>query len=236
MLAWTEPPCWRTLPSMRPVSRLLRGSLLISGAVAVWAMESGVSWAAATFKPLTTILLFGVLGKGNTPLRRKVAVGLAFSLLGDVALLGRRGVWFQLGLGAFFVTHVCYISAFAPYGLRQWRSVPVAIIGVLASVGTVVLAYSEAAKAKLVVPIVVYAVVITGTLVATSDTIGGRLRHAKCAALGAALFYVADICIAINVFVPWLKLPVPTLFTTGLYWVGQYGILLAARSGTREAS
>lgn len=218
---------------MQPrVSRVLRTAMLVSGAVAVWAMDQKVGWVAATFKPLTTVLLFKVVGRRDTSLRRRVTLGLVFSLIGDIALLGQGGVWFQLGLGAFLVTHVCYIVAFLPYSSFQWRAALVAMLGTCASATTVVLAYAEAAKAGVVIPVAVYAAAITGTLVTCTGAIGGPLTHAKTAALGAALFYAADTCIALNVFVPWLSLPHPAVFTTGVYWVGQYCIALAARGGT----
>lgn len=208
--------------------------MFVTGGLAVWAMDQRIFWAAATFKPLTTGLLFAVLGKINSPLRRKVACGLVFSLLGDVALLGQRGVWFQLGLGAFLITHVCYILGFRPYCVWQSRSVPTAAFAILASIGTCVLAYPEAAKAGVDVAVAIYAAAITGTLVVTHATVGGELVKAKTAALGALLFYVADTCIAVEVFVPSLTLPSPAVFTTGLYWFGQYAIVVAARTGAER--
>jgi hypothetical protein len=51
--------------------------------------------------------------------------------------------------------------------------------------------------------------------------------------LGALLFYIADTSIAIKVFVPAIALPHPALFTTGLYWVGQYFIVAAVRAGLK---
>ncbi len=191
--------------------------MVAAGAAAVWAMDQKVAWAAATFKPLTTVLLFAVVGARDSSLRRRVALGLVFSLIGDVALLGQDGVWFQVGLGAFLVTHICYIVAFLPFWAFQWHTAVVAAVGVLASATTVVLAYPEALKVGVAIPVVVYAAAITGTLVTCSAAIGGRLTLAKTAAFGAALFYAADTCIAVNVFVPWLTLPHPAVFTTGVY-------------------
>lgn len=210
---------------------MLRGLLWMSGALAVWAMDQGVFWLEATLKPLTTLLLFAVIGQPNTRLRRTTALGLVFSLLGDVALLGRTGIWFQAGLGAFLITQVCYVRAFFPFARRRRKLLGVALLGLGASIVTVLIARPEATRAGVAVPVAVYAAALTATLVVCNATLGGPLREARSAALGAALFYFADLCIAINVFVPWFDLPHPAVFTTGVYWIGQYHIALAARVG-----
>lgn len=216
----------------RGVTPLLRGLLWVSGVVAVWALDQGVFWLAATLKPLTTLLLFAVIGQLNTTLRRTTALGLAFSLLGDVALLGRTGIWFQAGLGAFLITHVCYVRAFWPFARRRPRLVLVASLAIAGAIATVVVAGPEAAKTGVRVPVAVYAAALSTMFVVCNATLGGPLREAKSAALGAALFYFADLCIAVNVFVPWFDLPHPAVFTTGVYWIGQYHIAFAARVGT----
>jgi uncharacterized membrane protein YhhN len=216
------------------VPRLLPAVMLLTGTCAIWAMDTGSTWVAALFKPLTTVLLFFVLGKVSDSLRRKVAIGLAFSLLGDVLLLGKTGIWFQLGLAAFLVTHACYIYAFIPFFVWHARVFFVGLSSSMASVATLVGAHSEATKAGVFLPVAVYAAAITGTLITSSATVGSALSRGRAASLGALLFYLADTCIALDVFVPALSLPHPAVFTTGVYWIGQYYITLAARAGMRQ--
>jgi uncharacterized membrane protein YhhN len=220
----------------RSVPPLLTGAMIASGSTALWGLDQEVFWLAAIFKPLTTLLLFLVLGRVDTPLRRKLRWGLVFSLIGDVALLGKGAFWFPLGLAAFLVTHLCYIAAFFPVTVRSWRVGVTAVLGAAGAGVTLVLAYPGAALAGVGVAVGVYSFVLTGMLVTVSGTVGGPLRRAPLAALGALLFYIADVSIAFNVFVPSISLPHPVLFTTGLYWIGQYNIMKAARAGVRDST
>lgn len=220
----------------RSVPRHLIVTLVTTGSIALWSLDQKVFWVGAALKTLTTLLLFPVLGSVDTPMRRKVAFGLVFSVIGDVALLIDAPLAFKVGLGAFLITHVAYISALHSVTVRGVRPVVTAVLGLAASVCTVVLAYPRAAAGGVAIPVAVYAGVLTTTLVVASATVGGPLRQANWAALGALLFYIADTSIAIKVFVPTIVLPHPVLFTTGLYWVGQYLIVAAVRAGVKPGA
>src|SRR5512143_2345485 len=68
-------------------------------------------------KPLTTILIIGVAVLAPIPApaayKTFILAGLAFSLLGDIALtLSEK--WFQAGIAAFLVAHVFYVLASEP--------------------------------------------------------------------------------------------------------------------------
>jgi alkenylglycerophosphocholine hydrolase len=219
----------------RGVPPALALSVVMSGVVGLWGTTSEVFWVAVVFTPLTTALLFAVLGRPNSPLRRKLALGLVFSLVGDVALLGKEGIWFQAGLAAFLVTHVCYVAALFPYTVRRWRTAAIAVLATSASVGTVVWAYPQAEIAGVGLALVVYAAALTATVVVASATLGGALTKAVHAAVGATLFYLADACLALEAFVPSVALPWAPLFTTGVYWIGQYNIAVAGRWGDTQS-
>lgn len=218
----------------RSVPPLLTAAIIVTGLIALWGLDQGVFWLGAVFKPLTTLTLFLVLGRADIPLRRKLRWGLMFALIGDIALLGDGGPWFTLGLAAFLVTHLFYIAAFYPLMVRSSRLAVTAGLGTLGSAVTLVFAYPGAALAGVGAAVVVYSIVLTVMLVTVQATVGGRLRKAPLAALGALLFYLADVSIALREFVPWISLPHPVLFTTGLYWVAQYNIMVAARAGLRD--
>jgi uncharacterized membrane protein YhhN len=217
----------------RSVPLLLTLAMVATGLAALWGLDQNVFWLGAVFKTLTTLLLFLVLGLIDSPMRRKVCVGLAFSLIGDLALLSSEPLWFKVGLGSFLVTHVCYILALRPVTVRSIRPVLTAVLGIAATVCTILLAYPRASAGGVAIPVAVYAGVLTVTLVTASATVGGPLRKAPWAAAGALLFYLADTAIAIKSFVPTIVLPHPVLFTTGLYWVGQYLIVAAVRIGVK---
>jgi uncharacterized membrane protein YhhN len=82
-------------------------------------------------KPLFVLLLGGLAwslwwegaGPGSPPLL-PVLLALAFSLVGDIALLTATEGRFLVGVGAFFVTHVAYVWAIletpTPAGFPWW--------------------------------------------------------------------------------------------------------------------
>lgn len=218
--------------STRPVPQL-SWLMLVTGAIALWGLDQNVFVVGAVFKTLTSALLFVVLGRPQSRLQRKVRLGLVFALIGDVALLGKEGLWFQLGLGAFLVTHLCYIAGFLPYAKIGLRPIVTGVLAVVAALTTFTLAYPVASEKGVAIPVAIYSAVLSGTVVFTNATIGGKLRHAFRIALGALFFYVADTSIAVKVFIPTIVLPHPVLFTTGLYWVGQYLIVAGVRGGER---
>jgi uncharacterized membrane protein YhhN len=208
--------------------------MTVSGLIALWGLDQGLFWLGAVFKPITTGCLFLVLGSADIPLRRTLRWGLMFSLLGDVALLGAGPLWFQLGLGAFLVAHLFYIAAFAPLAVWSRRVALTAVLGIVGAVVTNTLAQARATELGVFGAVLVYSAVLTAMLVTVNATVGGRLCKAPLAGVGALLFYLADMSIAVNVFIPQIALPHPVLFTTGLYWVGQYNIAAAARAGVRD--
>jgi len=218
----------------RAVPRVLTWSMLVTGAIALWGLDQRVFGVGAVFKVVTTLCLFPILGPLRTAMHRKVAVGLVFSVLGDAALLRSEPLWFKVGLGAFLVTHLCYIAALQPVAVRGLRPIVTACLVMVATLCTLVLAYPRASAAGVALPVAVYASVLSATLVTASATAGGPMSKPGWVALGALLFYLADMSIAIKTFVPSFALPHPVLFTTGLYWIGQYLIVAAVRAGLKR--
>lgn len=201
-------------------------AVAVSGALAVAASESGRRNLVAVFKPLTTILLLGVVGWPTTTFSRFVVMGVMLSVVGDVALLSPSDRAFMAGLAAFLLAHLAYIFAF--WQAAVWSpSVIVAAFLTLATSAALLGAIWGGARG-LHVPTVLYGLVISGMVIAAVATLGGSLRAAPFAAAGAVLFYVSDASLAINRF----RRPIPyaSVFTLGIYWIGQVGIALAARS------
>jgi uncharacterized membrane protein YhhN len=76
-------------------------------------------------KPLTMALLLLATLSADVPVAKGwVLAALAFSLLGDIALMrsterpGAIDGAFLAGLGAFLAAHICYLAAFARHGLH----------------------------------------------------------------------------------------------------------------------
>jgi alkenylglycerophosphocholine/alkenylglycerophosphoethanolamine hydrolase len=198
----------------------------VTSTLAILGAERRVRWLEVVFKPVTTLLLFAVIGVPTTTFARLVTAGVALSLVGDVALLWDTDKAFMVGLGAFLLAHIAYVIAFL--GVAVW-SPHVAVVAVVVSVSSIILLRATwKGAAGMHGPTIAYGVVITTMVVSASATLGGPLALAPFAAVGAVLFYVSDSSLAINKF----RRPVPhiPLLAFGVYWLGQLGIAIAASS------
>ena len=202
-------------------------AVLVVSVLAVFSAERRIVWLHIPSKPLTTALLFLIVGWPRTRLAWWIDAGIALSILGDIALLSPSKGAFLAGLGAFLLAHFAYVVAF--WGVAVW-SPHVAVVAVLILAVTVfVLRAIWAGAAGLRGPTIAYGLVISTMVIAASATLGGALAAAPLAAGGALFFYASDASLALNRF----RRPIPhaPLFTLGLYWIGQIGIALAARGG-----
>ena len=94
-------------------------------------------------KPLTLVLLIAAAASADLPgdVKPWVLAALVLGLVGDVALMlsrddaGKLDGPFLIGLAAFLAGHVCYLAAFARYGLGGLQM----LAGLLVVVGTAAL-------------------------------------------------------------------------------------------------
>lgn len=166
-----------------------------------------------------------------------VAAALAFSWLGDVALLGDGDGAFTIGLAGFLVAHVAYAAAFLTHvrGGPTEQPLPawVCAAGVIACgvlVGTTVV---SRAPPSLAVPVALYATAISAMGVASA----GRLRTTSLASfatvfLGAELFIVSDALLAANRFVA--PLPAARQGVISTYCLGQFLIVAGCLRHLRD--
>ena len=204
-------------------------ALAVSGTLAIYGAERGVGWLHAIAKPLATALLLAVVGRPTTPFATRVEVGIALSVVGDVALLWSGPRAFMVGLAVFLMAHLSYVLAFA--GVAVW-SPHVALVAVVAATSTALVLRAIWPGARgLHGPTVAYGLVISAMVISASATVGGggTFAHGALAAAGAGLFYISDASLALNRF----RRPIPHIayWTLGVYWLGQLGIALAARGG-----
>jgi uncharacterized membrane protein YhhN len=213
----------RVLPFLGAVAALL------AIASAPWALDR--PWLNFVFKPLATlcVIAWAALGRSDDALvRRWILVGLAFSLVGDIALL-----WpvqgFLAGLVAFLLGHLSYLAALTRR-TRFLASPPA--FGVWAIVAASVLAGLWAGvPAELHAPVLVY-VGALGAMAAQATSVwlarrgsAGAARW-RSVALGAALFVLSDAILATDRFVGGVSMP--TLWNLSIYWVAQWFIARAA--------
>jgi alkenylglycerophosphocholine hydrolase len=202
-------------------------AVLVGAALAILSAERRIVWLHVASKPLTTALLFLIVGWPATRLAWWIAAGIALSVVGDIALLSASEGAFLIGLGAFLLAHLAYVVAFARVAVWSPHVVIVAVSTI--TVTALVLRAIAPGTARLRGPTIAYGIVISAMVIAASATLGGPLAGAPLAAGGATFFYASDASLALNRF----RRPIPhaAFFTLGLYWIGQIGIALAARGG-----
>jgi uncharacterized membrane protein YhhN len=219
----------RTLPRLAALT-------LLSAVLAILAsVEVLPTLLLFAFKPLTTLLVMGHAwrrGAGAPRQRRLILLGLALSLVGDVALLWpRQG--FLPGLVAFLLAHLAYIAAFCVPVRLAARPLPFALYALVAL--AILALLWPGIPGPLRAPVVAY-VVCLATMAAqalvwwrrASGTIDAGL--ARRAALGGALFMVSDALLATNKFAA--ALPLAALWILASYWLAQWCIASALRAPT----
>ncbi|EFM08606.1 YhhN family protein [Paenibacillus curdlanolyticus YK9] len=141
-------------------------------------------------------------------------IGLIFCMLGD-GLLG----WFVIGLSAFLIGHLFYMSGF----LGQWRFsklraatlIPIAAYAVFMST-QLVQSLIQDNKQELIIPVLLYITVIG--LMTWSAIMTGRLW----ATVGAVLFMISDSFLSWNLFVSEIQYAGTLIMTT--YYTAQFCI------------
>jgi uncharacterized membrane protein YhhN len=159
-----------------------------------------------------------------------VRIGLALSLLGDVALLWPTA-GFLPGLVAFLLAHLAYIAAFCvPVRLAARPRVFVAY----AAIAALILAQLWAGvPGGLRAPVVAY--VLCLAIMASQAGVWWRVAAgradaalARHAALGGALFMVSDSLLAIDKFA--VPVPLASLWILATYWLAQWCIAASLRA------
>jgi alkenylglycerophosphocholine hydrolase len=211
---------------------LLSCAIVVCGALAIAGTELNRPVLAAVFKPLTTILLFAVVGLPSSRFAGFVTAGIVFSLIGDVALLSDAKPAFIAGLAGFLLAHVAYISGSLTVGTYHPRLL---VIGPLVLAATALLlktVWPGAGAAR--IPVLIYGLALSTMVITAWSTLGSALTWAPFAAAGSVLFYISDSSLALNRF----HQPIPhvSFLSMGVYWLGQLGIALAAHGGLAGAS
>lgn len=183
------------------------------------------------FKPLSTLLVILVAALSCTApevhpiFTAWIIVGLLFSLGGDVSLMFRSTRWFTTGLVLFLLAHIVYAGAFTvPNGFHPQDLV----VGLcLAAVAVAVYHYLRPGLGSMRGPVIVYILIICLMVNRAISTFFGDAFTATQAwliGLGASLFWVSDLVLAVNRFRRPLKLEAFGLY---LYYGGQLLVALS---------
>jgi uncharacterized membrane protein YhhN len=159
---------------------------------------------------------------------RIILLGLVFSWFGDTFLLGQSRRFFLLGLGAFLLAHIAYITAFVVKGI-DGRWIAIAVLPVAAVTAAVSVWLTPHMPPELVIPVRLYTIVIGLMLVAA---IGTRGRGATILILaGGLMFFLSDLSVAALRLV---QMTFPTyVWGLPLYYAGQ--LCLAASVSRPQA-
>jgi len=187
--------------------------LAVTGLVAVgdwFAVQRHLFRLEYLLKPLTMAVLIAAAATADLPVVKVwIVAALVFGLLGDVGLMlsdkqaDKPDLPFMLGLGSFLVGHVCYLAAFARYGIH-----PKAVIaGALIVGGAAVLVLPKVLGGamrtggrELAAVVSLYAAALSGMAILAVGT------TATATAIGGVLFLGSDMLIALERFVARIRL------------------------------
>ncbi|MCE7923718.1 MAG: lysoplasmalogenase [Haliscomenobacteraceae bacterium CHB4] len=161
-------------------------------------------------------------------LKKMVLAGLAFATLGDVLLLyGEQPLFFMLGLAAFLLTHLSYITGFA--SVRQFdkgflRRQPMWLLPFAAFALGLLVWLWPGIPAGMKLPVSIYAVVITVMALSVVNLKEGISTGThRMMTTGAVLFMLSDSLIAVSRFGG--HIPSPGILIMATYIIGQFLIV-----------
>ena len=182
-------------------------------------------------KPVSTLLVTAVsLLSLLTPAAQPsftmwVTVGLIFSLGGDVALMFASRRAFLIGLVLFLLTHIVYSLAFTvPNGFHAADLVTGAI---LLGIGAAIFFYLRSGLGSMQVPVLLYILITCFMVNRAISTFSGdafTTPQVWLISLGAVLFMISDVILAVNRFHHPIEAHRLSLFP---YYLGQLLIALS---------
>lgn len=144
------------------------------------------------------VLAVAALGHGVRRERRWLVAALVFSAAGDVLL---AMPWWQpsfvLGLGAFLVAHLCFLTALVPLATRTPLRLAAAVVVCVGCAALLVWFWPRLVAEGMAIPVILYMVVLAAMVCAA---LLAELPTAW-TALGAVCFAVSDAMIGIGRFI-----------------------------------
>ena len=181
-------------------------------------------------KPLSSFLLIliavvaYIMGIGDRTYILLVLLGIVFCFGGDIALMFQPKSAFLMGLISFLIGHVVYAAVFTYYNQSWVQNYIVA--GLIIVFGVLIYAYLYSGLSRMKVPVLFYLLVISFMLNSAVTTFYSEFFNVFQAAaltVGAALFYISDVILAISRFKKPLRY---NRFSLAFYYSGQF--LIAA--------
>ena len=191
-------------------------------------------WLEYFFKPLASVLILSIAlsqwRSDKRPYSFWIAIGLFFSLVGDIALLW-PACYFLPGLAAFLVTHIAYLIAFtrdAKFPARPF----IWLLYLAIAAALFILLFPDLPRG-LKIPVALYSLLLATM---ASQAMGRFLvlksRSTRNAALGAILFMLSDLLLAFDHFHSAIFLA-PVLVLTP-YYLAQWLIACSTASPSKQ--
>ncbi|MCK4641544.1 MAG: lysoplasmalogenase [Candidatus Marinimicrobia bacterium] len=188
------------------------------------------------YKPLSTALviliaLIPLLFKQNMSVGYSIwiIVALLFSMGGDIALIFQeKAQAFRIGLCFFLITHILYAVTFSIFaGMNQQKLPIIIVLGILAAICYM---YLYPGLGSMKISVLLYILTITymfNRAIATQFSPNFSNRQAWLITIGAGLFYISDLILAINRFRTSFKY---NRISLAFYYSGQLLIALSTVS------
>ncbi|MCU0361766.1 MAG: lysoplasmalogenase [Bacteroidales bacterium] len=223
-------------------TRILTATYAINGLLHITAGLAGSDTLAFVTKffiiPLLLLICYVNLSKTASGLKWFLITGLLFSWCGDILLEFSGGMMFIMGLAAFLLAQLSYLSLFLKtkggnaLASRRWYFlVPVVISGIILA-GVL---YNHLGNMRL--PVLMYTLVIMSMLAAAINRIEKVPKASYIPVLaGSILFVMSDSAIAVNKFLiafNWSSVVVMTTYISAQYLITT-GVIKQFSRGVNE--
>jgi len=160
------------------------------------------------FKPLSTTLVIIVAALScfvadnyNLSYTLAIILGLLFSFGGDVALMFKSKRAFMIGLILFLIAHVIYSIVFTVYSGFVEGDLISALILILLAI--IIYFYLYPGLEEMKIPVLIYIFVISFMMNRAISSFSGEFfnnTQAVLISIGAGLFFISDLILAVNKF------------------------------------
>ncbi|MCW8335189.1 lysoplasmalogenase [Vibrio paucivorans] len=174
--------------------------ITLIAAIHIVSINNGPRWLFYLSKPLPILLMIGSLVFKGPELPTYVYFvisGLTLSALGDVFLMHPKDKFIQ-GLSSFLLAHIAYFVAFHQ---QLDGAVTIWVLGLLVSLGVIVYLLLLPNLGEMKLPVAAYVTVILAmTWAAIEYRLTGSTPSSATALVGACLFMLSDLVLAIDRF------------------------------------
>lgn len=207
---------------MNQIKKWISG-IIISALIYIYIIPSDPEELKLVFKVIPIALIMSLVAQfPASTYKKRILMGLACCMIGDVAIR-----WFVVGLSAFLIGHIFYISAFVGRrrDSRATLSSTIALMAYTLWLGHRLLASISESSPALMAPVLLY----IGTI-AIMCWMAILTRQSR-AILGAILFVISDSILAWNQFITPLPFSESLIMIT--YYSGQFFIANSVHQHTQ---